>query len=185
MAGLFSVNPMDANSIPPQIQKLFPADEIKNRVRLLAEDISRDYIQQELHIVGILKGSFIFLADLVRALTIPCFIHFLHASSYGNKKTSSGQVRIDHALNLHEKHILVVEDIIDTGLTINRVVRELQSQKPASLKICTLLDKPDARQFAVDVQYTGFTVPNKFVVGYGIDFSERYRKLPYIAVLKE
>ena len=176
---------MEANSISPKIQKFFSADEIKQRVQMLSAEISQDYIQHELHIVGILKGSFIFLADLVRSLTIPGFIHFLHASSYGDKKTSSGQVRIDHALNLYKKHVLVVEDIIDTGSTINRVARELQSQKPASLKICTLLDKPAARQFPIDVQYTGFTVTNQFFVGYGMDFSERYRILPYIAILKE
>jgi len=168
-----------------KFNELFSSKEIKKRVQELSLLISDDYMNRELHIVGILKGAFIFLADLVRFLTIPCYIDFLRASSYGSQKISSGQVEIQHNLNLKGRHILIVEDIVDTGLTLNSVINELQIQHPASLKICSLLDKPLARKTSIKVDYTGFTIPDKFIVGYGIDFSEHYRELPYIAELKD
>lgn len=174
---------MKKNRNQPKLYKLFSSEEIKKRVEELASVISDDYVNQELNIVGILKGSFIFLADLVRYLTVPCYIDFLWASSYGSHKTSSGKVEIKQFLNLAGKNILLVEDIIDTGLTLNRVIHELQAQNLASLKICSLLDKPAARKISIKGDYIGFTIPNKFVVGYGIDFSEHYRELPYIAEL--
>jgi len=168
-----------------KLHKLFSSEDIKKRVQELSLSISDDYVNRDLHIVGILKGAFIFLADLVRFLTIPCYIHFLRASSYGSQKISSGQVEIQHTLNLAGRHILLVEDIVDTGLTLNSVINELQIQRPASLKICSLLDKPSARKISIKADYTGFTILDKFVVGYGIDFSEHYRELPYIAELKD
>ncbi len=173
---------MQVNSNPPQ---LFSAEEIQQRISELAAEISRDYEQQELHLVGIMKGSFIFLADLARALTIPCFIHFLHASSYGAEQTSSGHVRLEHSLNLHGKHILLIEDIVDTGLTVNRIIQDLKTQQPASIKVCVLLDKSEARKFPAAIRYIGFNVPKYFVVGYGIDFNEHYRGLPYVARLED
>ncbi len=175
---------MKKDSDSSKLHELYSSEEIKKRVQELSFAISNDYVNRELNIVGILKGAFIFLADLVRFLTIPCYIHFLRASSYGCQKITSGQVEIQHTLNLAGKHILLVEDIIDTGLTLNSVINELRIQHPASLKICSLLDKPAARKTSIKVDYTGFTISDKFVVGYGIDFSEHYRELPYIAELK-
>lgn len=179
------IKPMQRNTISPKIEILFSAAEIQQRVNELGAEISRDYARHELHLVGVLKGSFIFLADLARALTIPCSIHFLHASSYGSQQASSGQVCIEHALALHGKNVLVIEDIVDTGLTINQIIQDLKNQDPASLKVCTLLDKPEARRFPADIHYIGLTVPEYFVVGYGIDFNEHYRELPYVARLAD
>ena len=174
---------MDISLNSSKLQKLFTANEIHQRVQELGMTISRDYAQNELHIIGVLKGAFIFLADLARSLTIPCFIHFLHASSYGSQLISSGEVRIEQSLNVSEKDVLVVDDILDTGLTLKKITQELQKQKPASLKICTLLDKPERRKVEVEAQYLGFTIPDEFVVGYGIDYAEHYRNLPYLAQL--
>ncbi|MCP4110071.1 MAG: hypoxanthine phosphoribosyltransferase [Desulfobacteraceae bacterium] len=178
---------MQTNSIPPQNEPipLFSAAEIQQRITELGAEISRDYAQCELHLVGIMKGAFIFMADLARALTIPCVINFLYASSYGSEQTSSGHVRIEHDLDIHGKHVLLIEDIVDTGLTVNRIVSELQKQQPASVKACVLLDKAEARKFPADIHYTGFRVPKYFVVGYGIDFNEHYRELPYVARLED
>jgi len=176
---------MQQKSDSSKLYKLFSSEEIKKRVQELSLAISNDYVNCELNIVGILKGAFIFLADLVRLLTIPCYIDFLQASSYRSQKISSGQVEIQHNLNLEGKHILIVEDIVDTGLTLNSVINKLHTQHPASLKICSLLDKPLARKTSIKVDYTGFTISDKFVVGYGLDFSEHYRELPYIAELKD
>ena len=168
-----------------KLQNLFSANEIQQRVQELGITISRDYAQNELHLIGVLKGAFIFLADLVRSLTIPCFIHFLHASSYGSQLVSSGEVRIAHSLNVKDKHILVVDDILDTGLTLKKIIQELQKQKPASLKICTLLDKPIRRKVDLEAQYLGFTIPDKFVVGYGLDYDDHGRNLRHIYQLAE
>jgi len=172
---------MDTKLSPSQLKELISTAEIHRRVKEIADEISRDYAQKELHLIGILKGAFIFLADLSRALTIPCHINFIHASSYGSGEKSSGQVYVSHNLNLHDKHVILVEDIVDTGLTLDRIRQDIQSQNPASLKICVLLDKSEARQVSVPIQYSGFTIPNHFVVGYGLDFNEHYRELPYIA----
>ena len=180
-----SGTPIESNVSSSKLKKLFSSTEIDQRVKELAAAISKDFTHYELHVVGVLKGSFIFLADLVRHLTIPCVIDFIQAASYGNKKTSSGSVRIEHSLDVKNKHILLVEDIVDTGLTLSEILSELQKQEPASVDICTLLDKPERREVVIDVRYTGFTIPDCFVVGYGIDFSEHYRKLPYIAKLDD
>ncbi len=157
------------------------AKQIQIRIEELAREISRDYAHTELHLVGVLKGAFIFLADLTRALNIPSFIYFMRASSYGNRKGSSGIVKIQHNLNMANKHVLVIEDILDTGLTLHSILQELENQRPASLKVCALLDKPERRETAIEGDYIGFSIPNEFVVGYGLDYNESYRNLPYIA----
>ena len=157
------------------------AKQIQLRIEELAQEISHDYAHTELHLVGVLKGAFIFLADLTRALKIPSFIYFMRASSYENRKGSSGIVKIQHNLNMVDKHVLVIEDILDTGLTLRSILQELENQGPASLKVCALLDKPERRETAIEGDYIGFSIPNEFVVGYGLDFNESYRNLPYIA----
>ena len=166
-----------------QLQELYSSSEIQKRVKELAAKISQDYRGQDLYILGILKGSFVFMADLIRSLTIPCIVDFLKASSYGNSVTSSGKVRIEYSADVSGKHILILDDILDTGQTLTKIIETLQIQVPASIKICTLLDKPERREKPVKVEYVGFTIPDVFVVGYGIDFSERYRELPYLAKL--
>ena len=169
------------------IAKLSPfisAEQIQTRIEELAREISQDYAHTELHLVGVLKGAFIFLADLTRALSIPSSIYFMRASSYGNRKGSAGIVKIQHDLNMADKHVLVIEDILDTGLTLHTILQELETQKPASLKVCALLDKPERRETTIEGNYIGFTISNEFVVGYGLDYDESYRNLPYIAKMK-
>lgn len=136
--------------------------------------------------VGVLRGAFVFMADLARAITIPLAIDFMAVSSYGASTSSSGVVRIikDFDENVEGKHILIVEDIIDSGLTLKYLYNQILSRKPASVKICTLLDKPERRKADVPVDYNGFSIPDAFVVGYGLDYAERYRNLPYIGILK-
>ena len=171
------------NAITP----LFSAEAIESRVREMGQEISRDYAesaqQSPLHLVVVLKGAFIFAADLARSITVPCTIDFIHASSYGSAKTSSGKVAIKHNLYVEGCHLLLVEDIIDTGLTMQQITAELVALNPASLKICSLLDKPEARIHPVEIAYTGFVVPDTFLVGYGVDYDEKYRELPSIGVL--
>ena len=159
---------------------------IQQRVRELGALISQEYAGQDLVLVSVLKGSIIFMSDLVRAITIPHEIDFMATSSYGASTTSSGVVRILKDLNvsIEGRNIVVVEDIIDSGHTLSYLVRLLQERKPASLRIMTLLDKPDRREVAIDVDWIGFSIPNEFVVGYGLDYNEVYRNLPYIGVLK-
>ncbi|MEI8186033.1 MAG: hypoxanthine phosphoribosyltransferase [Chlorobiaceae bacterium] len=175
------------NNYDNTITSLFSEEAIEKRVREIGNAISEDFAtlthENPLHIVVVLKGAFIFAADLLRAIKIPCTIDFIQASSYGSEKTSSGIVSIKHNLSLTDNHILLVEDIIDTGLTIQKITAELMDMKPASLSICTLLDKPDARIHPVDITYTGFIVPNTFLVGYGIDYNEHYRELPSLGAL--
>ena len=148
-------------------------------------ELSADYAGRELLLVGVLKGAVFFMADLMRALTVPCEIDFMAISSYGASTDSSGVVRIlkDLDINIEGRHVLVVEDIIDSGLTLSYLLRNLESREPASLEICALLTKPDRREIDVPVRYVGFEIPNKFVIGYGLDFAERYRNLPYVGVL--
>jgi len=169
------------------ITPLISVNEIASRIKEIGKTISEGYAEttqdSPLLLVVVLKGAFIFAADLLRSITIPCTIDFVHASSYGAKKTSSGIVAIRHNLAITGRHILIVEDIIDTGLTIQQITAELIAMKPASLGICTLLDKPDTRKYPVDITYTGFTVPNTFIVGYGIDYNELYREIPFLGVL--
>jgi hypoxanthine phosphoribosyltransferase len=158
---------------------------LQQRIVELGVEISADYAGRDLLLVGVLKGAVFFMADLMRELTVPCEIDFMAISSYGAATDSSGVVRIlkDHDINVAGRNVLVVEDIIDSGLTLSYLIRNLRSRKPASLEVVTLLTKPDRREIEVPVRYVGFEIPNRFVIGYGLDFAERYRNLPYVAVL--
>src|SRR6202795_4808679 len=164
---------------------LIEADVLRARVAELGEEISADYAGRDLLLIGVLKGAVFFMADLMRTLAIPCEIDFMAISSYGAQTDSSGVVRIlkDLDINIEGRNVLVVEDIIDSALTLHYLIRTLESREPASLEICALLTKPARREIDVDVRWTGFEIPNRFVIGYGLDFAERYRKLPYVGVL--
>jgi hypoxanthine phosphoribosyltransferase len=166
---------------------LLEEDAIQARIRELGREISSDYAGRELLLVGVLKGAVFFMADLMRAITVPCEIDFMAISSYGASTDSSGVVRIlkDLDINIEGRHVLVVEDIVDSGLTLSYLVRNLESREPASLEVCSLLTKPGRREIEVDIRYVGFEIPNRFVIGYGLDFAERYRNLPYVGVLHE
>lgn len=157
------------------------------RVAELGVEISADYQGRDLLLIGVLKGAVFFMADLMRHLTVPCEVDFMAISSYGDSTDSSGIVRIlkDLDINIEGRHVLVVEDIIDSGLTLSYLMRNLESREPATLEVCALLTKPARREIDVPVRYVGFEIPNKFVVGYGLDFAERYRNLPYVAVLSQ
>ncbi len=169
------------------ITPLFSAEAIEKRIQEIGKAISLDFAsttsESPLLLLVVLKGAFIFAADLLRTITIPCTVDFIKASSYGSEKISSGKVTINHNLAIEGRHVLIIEDIIDTGLTIQQVTHELMTMKPASVSICTLLDKPEARKHPVEMRYTGFIVPNAFIIGYGIDFNEQYRELPALGIL--
>lgn len=165
---------------------LFSEEQLKTRVAEIAAQIDRDYQGKEPLLIGVLRGSFIFIADLMRAITLPCTVDFMAVSSYGAGTTSSGQVKIVKDLSEHieGKDVIVVEDILDSGNTLSYLLKYLQGRKPASIKLCALLDKPDRRVKPVEVDYCGYSIPDEFVVGYGLDYDERYRNLPYLGVLK-
>lgn len=165
---------------------LLTEEELKMRVGALAEEINRDYAGKAPMLVSVLRGSFIFMADLVRGITLPCTVDFLAVSSYGKGTKSSGQVQItkDLSEDITGRDILVVEDILDSGNTLSYLLRILQARHPASVRLCTLLDKPSRRLQPVQADYIGFSIPDHFVVGYGLDFAEHYRNLPYIGILK-
>jgi len=162
---------------------LISREEISSRVEQLGREISRDYKGKELHLVGVLNGAFMFIADLVRHLSIPCQICFMQASSYKDQQKSTGEVTLMHNLDLSEKDVLVVDDIFDTGLTLKNIKEDLNMQKPASLEVCTLLNKKIPDKVIIDVKYIGFEIENRFVVGYGLDYAEKYRELPHISCL--
>ena len=166
---------------------LIEAETLQARIRELGREISSDYEGRELLLVGVLKGAVFFMADFMRKLTVPCEVDFMAISSYGASTDSSGVVRIlkDLDINIEDRHVLVVEDIIDSGLTLSYLMRNLESREPASLEVCALLTKPERREIEVPVRYVGFEIPNRFVIGYGLDYDERYRNLPYVAVLDE
>lgn len=169
------------------IQKvLISEDQIKERIRQMGEQITEDYRDGSLVMVGILRGAVIFYGDLAKAIKIHLNMDFMAVSSYGSGTKSSGVVRIIHDLeeNIEGKDVLIVEDIIDTGLTLHYLIKNLKSRKPRSVKICCLLDKPSRRKSPVKPDYVGYEVPDEFVVGYGLDYNEKYRNLPYIGVLK-
>lgn len=172
---------------PDALKILVTEKEIASRVKELGGLISRDYEDKKLLAIGILKGAVIFLADLVRHLTIPVELDFMAVSSYGKSSESSGVVRIlkDLEHSIEGKHVLIVEDIVDTGLTLKYLKENLETRNPASLKVCTLLDKPDRRKVNVEVDYNGFIIPDEFVVGYGLDYRERYRNQKDILILKQ
>jgi hypoxanthine phosphoribosyltransferase len=160
---------------------------LQERIAELGRRLSADYAGRDLLLVGVLKGAVFFMADLMRRLTVPCEIDFMAISSYGAATGSSGVVRIlkDLDLSIEGRHVLVVEDIIDSGLTLSYLTRTLEARAPASLEVCALLTKPERREVAVPVRYVGFEIPNKFVIGYGLDFAERYRNLPFVGVLHQ
>ena len=164
---------------------LIDEESLRGRVVELGDEVSNDYVGRELLLIGVLKGAVFFMADLMRQLTVPCEIDFMAISSYGAATDSSGVVRIlkDLDINIEGRHVLVVEDIIDSGLTLSYLMRNLEAREPASLEVCALMTKPARRQIDVGVRYVGFEIPNRFVIGYGLDFAERYRNLPFVAVL--
>jgi hypoxanthine phosphoribosyltransferase len=166
---------------------LVDTEALGARIAELGAEISADYEGRDLLLIGVLKGAVFFMADLMRKLTIPCEVDFMAISSYGASTDSSGVVRIlkDLDINIEGRHVLVVEDIIDSGLTLSYLMRNLESREPATLEVCALLTKPDRREMDVPVRYIGFEIPNRFVIGYGLDFGERYRNLPYVAVLSD
>ena len=165
---------------------LVSEEQLKAKVAELGAQISRDYAGKNLVLVSILKGSVVFMADLMRAVSIPCNIDFMVVSSYGGSNTTSGLVKIIKDLdgNLSGKDVLIVEDILDTGVTLSNLVPMLKMRNPNSVKICTILDKPSRRKADIQPDYEGFQVPDEFVVGYGLDYDEKYRNLPYVGVLK-
>ena len=165
---------------------LVQQDDLTHRVRQLAEEISRDYEGRDLLLVGVLKGAVFFLSDLMRHLTVPVEVDFMAVSSYGSSTDSSGVVRILKDLDrpIEGREVLIVEDIVDSGLTLSYLLRTLRAQEPKSLEVCALLTKPERRKVDLPIRYVGFEIPNRFVIGYGLDHAERFRNLRYVAVLK-
>jgi hypoxanthine phosphoribosyltransferase len=174
-------------AVKPEVEVLIAADRIAARVRELGAQISHDYRNRPLRLVGVLKGAFIFLADLLRAMDHPeVTLDFLGVATYGNASQTSGEVRVTKDLDqsIEGLDVLVVEDILDTGVTFHYLMTALRNRKPASLRTATLLDKPSRRIRPVQADYVGFSIPDAFVVGYGLDFAQKYRELPYVGVLK-
>jgi hypoxanthine phosphoribosyltransferase len=165
---------------------LVQPDELTHRVRELAAEISRDYEGRDLLLIGVLKGAVFFLSDLMRHLEVDCEVDFMAVSSYGSSTDSSGIVRILKDLDapIENRDVLIVEDIVDSGLTLSYLFRMLRGRNPATLEVCALLTKPDRREVDLPIKYVGFEIPNRFAIGYGLDFAERFRNLPYVAVLE-
>ena len=165
---------------------LISTEQLRQRVAEMARQITEDYAGRTPIVIGILRGSFIFMADLVRQLDLPVVLDFMSASSYGAQTMSSGlvDIRLDLSEDIAGRDVIVIEDILDTGNTLSKIIKELEGRKPASIAICTLLDKPERRKKDIKADYVGFTIPDAFVVGYGLDYDQRYRHLPYIGVLK-
>jgi len=172
----------------PQIGEiLVQPDDLKRKVREIGEQISVDYVARDLLLVCVLKGAVFFLADLMRAIDIPCEVDFMAVSSYGSETDSSGVVRILKDLDrpIAGRDVLIVEDIVDSGLTLQYLLRNLGARDPASLEVCALLTKPDRRKVELPTRYVGVEIPDKFAIGYGLDAGERYRNLPYVAALTD
>ena len=166
---------------------LITEEQLKARIRELGEELTREYADKDPIVVGVLKGVVVFYADMIRELKVPCQMDFMWISSYAGTSTTGNMiVRKDVSADIKGRHVLILEDIFDTGNSLDFVVKHLQSKEPASLKICTLLDKPERRKAGITLRcdWTGFVIPNEFVVGYGLDFNEHYRNLPYVGVLK-
>jgi hypoxanthine phosphoribosyltransferase len=166
---------------------LVQPDELAHRVRELAAEVSRDYEGRDLFLVGVLKGAVFFLSDLMRHLHTRCEVDFMAVSSYGSSTDSSGVVRIlkDLDASIEGRHVLIVEDIVDSGLTLSYLLRTLSARNPASLEVCALLTKPERRKVDLPIRYVGFEIPNRFAIGYGLDHGENFRNLPFVAVLDE
>jgi hypoxanthine phosphoribosyltransferase len=166
---------------------LFPRETIARRVKELAGQISRDYEGRELLLVGILNGAFVFMADLIRGMSIPCRVDFVRMASYGCGSQSSGEVKITKDLEtpITGRDVLIVEDIIDTGLTLSRLIGVLRERQPASLRVCAFLDKKERRRVPFTAEYVGYSIPDRFVVGYGLDYNENFRFLPDVCMLKD
>ena len=164
---------------------LIPEDKVDERIAQLGEQISQDYAVRQVHLIGILKGSIFFICELAKRITVPVTMDFMSVSSYGAGTKSSGVVKLIKDLDdpINGKDVLVVEDIIDSGRTLSYLLKNLSSRQPASIRLCTLLDKPERREVDVEVDYQGFRIPDEFVIGYGLDYDQRYRNLPYIGVL--
>ena len=166
---------------------LVQADELQHRVRQLGAEITRDYEGKDLLLIGVLKGAVFFLSDLMRHIEVPCEVDFMAVASYGSSTQSSGVVRILKDLDaaIEGRDVLIVEDIVDSGLTLSYLLRNLQARGPASLEVCALLTKPERREVDLPTRYVGFEIPDKFAIGYGLDHAERYRNLPYVAALRQ
>jgi hypoxanthine phosphoribosyltransferase len=173
----------DKNSKAPKV--LIPEVKLQARVLELAQEINHDYRGREITAICVLKGSFIFFSDVIRRLDLPLVCEFLGVSSYGNKMVSSGEVKVTLDINepLENKHVIVFEDIVDSGLTLSYIMSSLRARKPASLKSCSLLLKPDCLKTEIDIDYLGFKIGKEFVVGYGVDFAGKFRELPYIGYI--
>ena len=173
--------------MPTHLDVHISTETISDRIDVLAKQIQDDYGDEPILLVGVLKGSFLFLADLAKRLQGDISVDFVQVSSYGSGKSSSGvvQIRKDLDVNIEGRNVLIVEDIVDTGTTLNHLRELLSTRKPKTLKVVSLLRKPEAQKVPVPAEYVGFDIPNEFVVGYGLDYDERYRNLPYIAILRE
>jgi hypoxanthine phosphoribosyltransferase len=166
---------------------LVQPDDLRRKVADLGAEISRDYADRDLLLVGVLKGAVFFLSDLMREITVPCEVDFMAVASYGSATSTSGVVRILKDLDdsIEGRHVLIVEDIVDSGLTLQYLLRNLRARGPASVEVCALLTKPERRKIEFDARYVGFEIPDKFAIGYGLDHAERYRNLPYVAALQQ
>lgn len=169
-----------------EIEIMYSEEEVDSKVRELGEIISRDYAGKSIHMICVLKGGVYFMTELSKRITVPVSLDFMSVSSYGSNIVSSGNVKIKKDLDesIEGKDVLVVEDIIDSGRTLACLLELLKERKPSSIKLCTLLNKPERREVGVDIDYNGFTIPDAFVVGYGLDYDQKYRNLPYIGVVK-
>jgi hypoxanthine phosphoribosyltransferase len=166
---------------------LVQQDDLAHRVKTLAEQITTDYAGRSLLLIGVLKGAMFFLSDLMRQIDVDCEVDFMAVASYGSSTSSSGVVRILKDLDgpIEGRDVLIVEDIVDSGLTLSYLLRTLKARAPASLEVCALLTKPERRKVDLPIEYVGFEIPNRFVIGYGLDHAERYRNLPYVAVFED
>lgn len=168
-----------------RVSVLLTEQQVDERIQQMGEQISKDYEGKQVHLICVLKGGSMFLCELAKRITLPVSLDFMSVSSYGKNTTSSGVVRIVKDLDdpIKDKHVIVVEDIVDSGRTLSYLIEMLQKREPASIRLCTLLDKPDRRVTDVKVDYAGFEIPDEFVVGYGLDYDQRYRNLPYIGIV--